>query len=97
MLLVSASVSNSATSAITSAADTASSLLRPARLSGVRPKLVEACIPDHLQHLPFPLRHPLLVYRRKLSFRSVVATSYNLLPKGGQHITQMQYLCIKCN
>ncbi len=55
MLLLSASVSNSAATAITSAAATASSFLRPSRLSGVRRMLVEACIPGHLQHLPFPL------------------------------------------
>jgi hypothetical protein len=80
-VLLSASVSNSAAAATTSAADTASSLLLgPARLSGVRSKLVEACILDHLQPLSFPLRHSLVVYLRKLSFRSVVATSYNLLP-----------------
>jgi hypothetical protein len=55
MLLLSANVSNSAASAIISAAETASSLLRPACLCGVRPMVVEACIPKHLQHLPFPL------------------------------------------
>jgi hypothetical protein len=42
--------------------------------------LVEACIPDHLQPLSFPLMRSLLVHLRKLSFRSVLATSYNLLP-----------------
>src|SRR5215208_6283990 len=97
MLLVIASVSNSAASAITSAAETASSLLGPDRLCSVRPKLVEACILGHLQSLSLSLGHSLVVYRPKLSFRSVVATlATTYSPKEGQHITQMQYLCIKC-
>jgi hypothetical protein len=84
-LLESASVSNSAATAKTSAADTASSLLRSARLCGVRPKLVEACNPDHLQPLSFPLMRSPFVYLRKLSFRSVVATlGTTYSPKVGQ-------------
>src|SRR5215208_5617603 len=54
MLLLSAKVSNRAASAITSAAETASSFLRPARLPGSSCVLVEACILGHLQDLPLP-------------------------------------------
>jgi hypothetical protein len=58
--------------AITSAADTASSLLGPARLSGVCPMLVEACIPDRLSHCPFPLPfgNPAISYERPEGFTS---------------------------